>query len=112
MDINLCYKIWLCNPEGEKFFGDGPCKLLEGVERLGSLNKAASEMNMAYSKAFKIIKNAEKNCGYKLLEREIGGIGGGGSKITEKGKELIKRYTAFEEEAKKGIEKAYEKLWK
>ena len=37
-------------------FGRGIVQLLEGVEELGSINRATASMGMAYSKAWKIIK--------------------------------------------------------
>ena len=45
----------------EKAFGPGMVMLLREVERTGSLQKAAKAMNMAYSKAWKMLKGAEKN---------------------------------------------------
>ena len=38
--------------------------LLEEVERTGSLQRAARSMNMAYSKAWKMLKVAEKEWGF------------------------------------------------
>jgi molybdate transport system regulatory protein len=49
-------------------------------------------MGLSYSKAAKMMKKAEKQLGFKLLERRIGGSGGGGSKLTEEGRELLKKY--------------------
>ena len=40
----------------EKAFGPGMVMLLREVERTGSLQKAAKNMNMAYSKAWKMLK--------------------------------------------------------
>jgi hypothetical protein len=42
----------------EKAFGPGMVMLLREVERTGSLQKAAKAMNMAYSKAWKMLKGA------------------------------------------------------
>ena len=44
-------KIYFLNDNGEKFFGEGPCRLLRLVEQTGSLRAAAAAMEMAYSKA-------------------------------------------------------------
>lgn len=110
--MKLSYKLWLSNEEDEKIFGDGPCELLKKVETLGSLNKAAHAMNMAYSKAFRVIKKAEEGLGYKLLTTEIGGAGGGGSRLTEEAKLLVEKYENFEKQASKAIEKYYEKTMK
>ena len=62
----------------EKAFGPGMVMLLREVERTGSLQKAAKNMNMAYSKAWKMLKGAEKEWGFALTDRETGGKDGGG----------------------------------
>ena len=62
----------------EKCFGPGVADLLERVDRLKSLRKATIEMDMAYSKAWKIVKVAETNLGFQLLKSVTGGKGGGG----------------------------------
>lgn len=82
---------------GEKFFGEGPCRLLRGIEKSGSLRSAAMEMNMSYSKAFSIINRAEKALGFPLTEKSIGGKGGGGSRLTEEAKRFLKRYEDYRE---------------
>ena len=52
-------KIQITDDNGIKFFGEGPCRLLRGVERTGSLRAAAAEMEMAYSKASKLLKQSK-----------------------------------------------------
>jgi molybdate transport system regulatory protein len=64
---------------------------------------------MSYSKAWKLIQTMEKRLGFSLLDKKIGGLSGGGSRVTPKGKELMKRYEQFEKEVKKAIEKVYQK---
>ena len=48
-------KIVFLDENREKFFGEGPCRLLRGVEETGSLRSAALDMGMAYTKALKIM---------------------------------------------------------
>ena len=57
-------KIIFTDDNGIKFFGEGPFRLLRSVEKTGSLRSAALEMEMAYSKASKILKQAECALGY------------------------------------------------
>lgn len=76
----------------EKSFGPGPMKLLEGVEQTGSLSQAANHMGMAYSKAWKMIRGLETEWGFPLLVKQAGGLHGGGSCLTEEGKELLGKY--------------------
>jgi len=69
-------------------FGRGIVQLLEGVEELGSINRATNAMGMAYSKAWKIINSIEKEFGIRLVDRD----GARGSAITEEARTFIARY--------------------
>mgnify|MGYP003229268790 CR=1 FL=1 len=51
----------------EKCFGPGVAMLLERVRTLRSLRAAAMDMDMAYSKAWTILKQAERGLGKKLV---------------------------------------------
>ena len=94
--------------EGERFFGEGPYRLLLGMEQTQSLRAAAQQMGMAYTKAFRIIKNPETALGFPLLERVVGGKGGGGSTLTPEGKELLKRYGAYRLSCDQMAERLYQ----
>ena len=82
-------RITFVDENGEKFFGEGPARLLHGVETHGSLKAAALSMNMAYTKALKLIRNAETALGFSLIIRTTGGKDGGGSRVTDEGKEWL-----------------------
>ena len=80
----------------EKCFGPGVADLLERVDRLHSLRKATIEMDMAYSKAWKIVKTAEENLGFPLLVSVTGGKGGGGAELTPEARRFLASYRKFE----------------
>ena len=88
-------KIVITDDNGIKFFGEGPLQLLRSVERTGSLRAAALEMEMAYSKASKLLKQAEANLGFSLTTRSAGGKDGGGSVLTPEGKRWRRQYEAY-----------------
>lgn len=88
-------KIQFFDENGEKFFGEGPCRLLEKVEETGSLRCAAASMEMAYSKALKLVKQAEKALGFPLTQRSVGGRDGGGSSLTPEGRAFLMQYEAY-----------------
>lgn len=92
----------------EKSFGPGPMQLLEGVDRTGSLHQAASELGMAYSKAWKLIGSLEHQWGFPLLRRQSGGAKGGGSALTKDGRELLSRYQAMLEQVEAAAQQAFE----
>ncbi len=73
-------------------FGRGIARLCELVEKTGSLNKACKEMGMAYSKAWRIIRNSEESLGVSLLER----YGAKGSVLTQEAKKLVRVYRRCE----------------
>ncbi len=104
-------KLWL-EKDGEKVFGDGPCDILQRIERTGSLRMAAAEINMSYSQAWKLINKLEKKLGFKLLEKKTGGKEGGGSTLTEQAKQLTMRYTFFRREINSAIESLHLKSFK
>lgn len=95
----------------EKFFGEGPYRLLRGVEELGSLRASAVKMGMAYTKALKLINNAEKELGIKFTTRVVGGKSGGGSKLTDEGREWLTKYEKFRDACLKENERLYREYY-
>ncbi|MPM22492.1 hypothetical protein SDC9_68947 [bioreactor metagenome] len=96
-----------CEHEGHGF-GRGIELLLAGVERHGSLNRAAKEMGMAYSKAWRIIKQAEEEFHIELLSRD----GPHGSTLTEEGRVLFGRYVEMLHAAEQGALAVFDKYYK
>ncbi|OPL07820.1 MAG: hypothetical protein AVO33_03520 [delta proteobacterium ML8_F1] len=108
--MEAAWKVWI-QDEGKKIFGRGPRDLLLKIESLGSINSAAKAMDMSYSKAIKLVATTEKAMGITLLERSIGGTEGGGSKLTPQGKELVEKFTRFEEASREAVERIYRDLF-
>ena len=73
-------------------FGMGIADLMRGIQQYGSLSKAAEEMGMAYSKAWKILR-IEDYLGFQLAFRQVGR--GCGSSLTARGEDFLNRYDAF-----------------
>jgi molybdate transport system regulatory protein len=105
--VQLKYKLWL-DYRG-RAFGDGPARLLAGVEESGSLRKAAQDLGMSYNKAWRIIHAAEERLGFALLDRSVGGSQGGGSNITPAARDLMKRYNALSAEAAAALEEVFQR---
>jgi len=85
-------KLWL-ELNGKPVFGPGRKLLLEAIDRQGSINKAAKEINISYKKAWSYINAMEERLGICLVERHVGGKNGGGANLTDEAKEFIKKYT-------------------
>lgn len=77
--------------ESTSVFGRGVANLCLGVREHGSLNAAAKSMGMAYSKAWRIIKDTEAALDVQLLNRD----GAHGSELTEEGDRILDTYIAI-----------------
>ena len=76
----------------QKCFGPGVSQLLKRVDELHSLRAAALSMSMAYSKAWTIVKQAERELGFPLLVSVTGGRHGGGAELSPKAERLLAAY--------------------
>ena len=104
-------RITFFDDQDEKFFGEGPARLLRGVEEQGSLRSAAMAMGMAYSKAMKLIKQAETSLGYPMIKRTTGGKDGGGSTLTPEGKLWLFKYEAYRNACVKSNQELYRQFF-
>jgi molybdate transport system regulatory protein len=107
--LRLNYKLWL--DHRGRAFGDGPARLLDGVEQWGSLRKAAQELGMSYNKAWRILHAAEQRLGFPLLDRSVGGNLGGGSHLTPEAQDLMRRYRAVSAEAGEALEAVFQRYF-
>ena len=88
-------------------FGRGVANLCIGVRELGSLNAAAKDMKMAYSKAWRIVKETEAALDIQLLNRD----GAHGSTLTEEGNKLLDAYIEIDAKLQKIAEEEFAKIF-
>lgn len=91
MHYKVKSRIWI-EANGKVLLGEGRIKLLNAIDELGSLSKAAKSMNMSYNKAWNLVDSINKSSKKPVVSKTIGGKGGGGALITAHGKELIEIY--------------------
>ena len=84
-------RFWLTK-EGESFLGSGRIELLKRIDTTGSMNAAAKEMKMSYKAAWERVNSMNELADKPLIERQTGGKGGGGTKLTAYARELIETY--------------------
>lgn len=90
-------------------FGKGVVTLLALVKEKGSIAAAYHEMNMASSKAWKIIRKAQEDLGVPLLIGTRGGKSGGGTVLTPEGEDLLARFQGFENQVQEAAREAFDK---
>ena len=79
----------------QKCFGPGVAELLRRVDETHSLRAAAAAMEMAYSKAWRIVRTAEDCLELRLLDTATGGKRGGGAALTPEARRLLEAYDAL-----------------
>jgi molybdate transport system regulatory protein len=90
-------------------FGLGRALLLEKVDRLGSLKKAADDMGMSYRAAWGKIRKSEEVLGVKLIVQNSSRREG--CQLTEIGRQLMESYLKwFELVEREALERAEELL--
>lgn len=104
-------RLFFLNEEGKRVFGKGPETLLTYVQKTGSLRNAAERMGMSYGKAMQIVRRAEEAFGYPLLETQIGGSSGGGSRLTPQAKLFLERYREMDKKLNDYTEQLYAELF-
>lgn len=99
-ELHLKLTVRLFTEDDQRCFGPGIATLLEQVQRHKSLRAAAGSMEMAYSKAWRIIRTAEEVFGCKMLSSTIGGQHGGGAVLTPEAQQLLAAYRTYEADVK------------
>lgn len=105
-DMEIKSKLWI-EVEGEPVFGRGRRFLLKAIDKYGSINQAAREINISYRKAWSYIKAMEERLGIKLVERQAGGKNGGGAVLTKEAREFLIKYEQMEEGIRETVDKKF-----
>ncbi len=110
MGLDIRSKIWL-EIEGETVFGSGRRALLNEIDRLGSINKAAKAINISYRKALSYIQSMESRLGSVLVIRQAGGRNGGGASLTDDAHNLIEKYRNLESGVNDMLDKKFAEVF-
>lgn len=84
--------------EAGALIGGARIRLLEAVEKFGSISKAAQHVPMAYKTAWDALDDLNNLADFPVVERSIGGAGGGGTRLTDYGRKLVAMFHAVEDE--------------
>lgn len=103
-------KLWI-EVGGEPVFGRGRRFLLEAIDRYGSINQAAKEVNISYRKAWSYVKAMEERLGIPLVERRTGGKDGGGAALTREAREFLRRYELMEEGIRELVDRKFRRVF-
>lgn len=72
--------------------------LLRAIECCGSLNQAAKQVGLSYKGAWQILERANNLAPKALLSTSTGGSKGGGTLLTESGKQLLQLFDSLQQQ--------------
>ncbi len=79
--------------------GPGKIALLEKIAETGSISAAARALGMSYKRGWDLVEETSRLVGSRVVETQSGGAHGGGARLTEAGRDLVRRYRAIEQAA-------------
>jgi len=94
--IALQGKVWM-TVGGENLGGSNRVELLAAIGQLGSITGAAKAVGLSYKAAWDAIDTMNNLAGEALVERVTGGKGGGGTRLTARGRQLVDNFRMIEQ---------------
>ena len=95
--IGLQGSVWM-TVGGENLGGASRVQLLGAIGECGSITQAAKLVKMSYKAAWDAIDAMNNLAGEPLVERLTGGKGGGGTRLTPRGRQLVDNFQVIERE--------------
>ncbi len=96
--------VWL-SLNGHNMAGARRLALLAEIGRVGSITKAARSVGLSYKGAWNAIDDMSNMAGEPLLERTVGGKGGGSTRLTARGEKLVHNFELISAEHARFVER-------
>jgi len=81
--------------DGQVVFSDWRIALLEAIDEMGSITGAAHRLDIGYKLAWERIHEMEERLGQQLVDAQVGGVGGGGARLTPAAQDYVRRWHQF-----------------
>jgi molybdate transport system regulatory protein len=98
-------KLWIEDDQGQVVFGLGRYRILDAIDRLGSLHAAAKDLRMSYRAVWCRVRASEERLGNPLVIRE-----GRGSALTPLALKLMKQFRRIQSVVEKESDEVYADL--
>jgi molybdate transport system regulatory protein len=83
----------------DRALGPGKIRLLEAIDKTGSISQAGRSLAMSYRRAWLLVDDMNHLFSEPVVTTQPGGAQGGGATLTDFGKGLIKKYRRIEMQA-------------
>jgi len=84
---------------GGRAVGPGKIRLLEQIDKSGSITHAGRDLGLSYRRAWRLIEDLNNSFRHPVIEAEKGGVAGGGARLTPFGRKVVQLYQMIEAEA-------------
>jgi molybdate transport system regulatory protein len=105
------FRLWIDTGSGKSIIGDGRWRLLDTIEKTGSLASACKILNISYRKAWGDLLEIQKATEAAVIEKHRGGNKGGDTHLTPYGKRFTKAYKCMHSDIEKAVEKSCNKYF-
>jgi molybdate transport system regulatory protein len=105
--LRLRSRQWIVDEYGRIIMGEGRKRILENIEKTGSINQTAKIMKMSYKGVWSKIKATEAHINIKIVhtDRKLG------SRLTKEGKELLEKYNLLKKECLKADDRIFRSIF-
>ncbi|MES1161455.1 MAG: TOBE domain-containing protein, partial [Rhizobacter sp.] len=102
--VTVGAELWL-SLDGQNLAGARRVMLLAEIARVGSITQAAKAAGFSYKGAWNAIDDMSNQAGEPLLERSAGGKGGGSTRLTPRGEQLVRNFELIRLEHARFVER-------
>ena len=110
MKVQVRSKVWL-EAQGRPVLGPGRLELLQHIDEEGSISRAARLLKITYRKAWGQIKAMEEQLDLDLVEKQTGGAGGGGARLTPEARELLSKYFRLAQGIEEEVDRRFREIF-
>lgn len=107
VELRLRSRQWIVDEHGNIIMGEGRKEILETIDKTGSINQTAKLMKMSYKGVWGKIKATEKYLHDDIVHADRKN----GTRLSETGKELLRKYKALKDRCIQEDNQCFEMLF-
>ena len=107
VSLRLKSRQWIVDEHNNIIIGEGRREILETIEKTGSINQTAKIMKMSYKGVWSKIKATEGYMKTRIVDTDKKR----GSRLTEEGKILLKKYSLLKNRCLKAEDKIFSAIF-
>ena len=107
-NLKLKSSQWIVDENNNIIIGEGRAKILENIEKTGSMNQAAKMMQMSYKAVWSKIKATEKHMNACIVHADRKE----GSRLSQAGRDLLAKYKLLKAQCMSADDKIFSGIFR